>query len=151
LDGHLMNLSGGVRRSRLAGRGTRRGRGDVGRRPHAEHSVRTSRQPPALLIAAGVNLFEGAGEHQIIQDQQTAESSWPGFGWRTTTAPCPASTFAGPDGGWMGFEEFATARLPALLRYATILSGDPDLARDLVQEVLVRALLKWRRVSAADE
>ena len=51
----------------------------------------------------------------------------------------------------MRFEEFATARLPALLRYATVLSGDADLARDLVQEVLVRALLKWRRVSAADE
>jgi RNA polymerase sigma-70 factor (sigma-E family) len=51
----------------------------------------------------------------------------------------------------MRFDEFATARLPALLRYATVLSGDADLARDLVQEVLVRALLKWRRVSAADE
>ena len=51
----------------------------------------------------------------------------------------------------MRFEDFVAARLPALLRYATILCGDRELARDVVQDVLVRALLKWRRVSAADE
>jgi RNA polymerase sigma-70 factor (sigma-E family) len=51
----------------------------------------------------------------------------------------------------MGFEEFARARLPALLRYATLLTGDRELARDLVQEVLTRALVHWRRISAVDE
>jgi RNA polymerase sigma-70 factor (sigma-E family) len=49
------------------------------------------------------------------------------------------------------FEEFAAARLPALLRYAVLLSGDRELARDLVQEVLTRALVRWRRISRVDE
>jgi RNA polymerase sigma-70 factor (sigma-E family) len=51
----------------------------------------------------------------------------------------------------MSFEEFAAARLPALLRYAVLLTGDRELARDVVQEVLVRALVKWRRVGAAND
>jgi RNA polymerase sigma-70 factor (sigma-E family) len=51
----------------------------------------------------------------------------------------------------MEFEAFAAARLPALLRYATLLSGDPEEARDLVQEVLTRALVKWSRIGRADE
>jgi len=51
----------------------------------------------------------------------------------------------------MQFEEFARARLPALLRYATLLSGDRELARDLVQEVLARAVVRWRRISGLDE
>ncbi|WP_345714024.1 sigma-70 family RNA polymerase sigma factor, partial [Kineococcus glutinatus] len=47
------------------------------------------------------------------------------------------------------FEEFATARLPELLRYATALTGDRDLAQDVVQEVLARTQLRWRSVAAA--
>jgi RNA polymerase sigma-70 factor (sigma-E family) len=48
------------------------------------------------------------------------------------------------------FEEFAAARLPALLRYAHMLSGDPHEAQDLVQDTLVRVQLKWWRVRRAD-
>jgi RNA polymerase sigma-70 factor (sigma-E family) len=51
----------------------------------------------------------------------------------------------------MRFEEFAAARLPALLRYAMLLSGDREQARDLVQEVLARALVKWGRIGALEE
>jgi RNA polymerase sigma-70 factor (sigma-E family) len=51
----------------------------------------------------------------------------------------------------MRFEDFMATRLPALLRYATLLTGDPELARDLVQEVLARALVRWKRVSTVDE
>lgn len=40
------------------------------------------------------------------------------------------------------------AELPALLGYATALCGDPDQARDLVQEVLARAYVKWATVEA---
>ena len=50
----------------------------------------------------------------------------------------------------MTFEEFATARLPALLRYAAALTGDRDLAQDVVQEVMARAHLRWRSVAASD-
>jgi RNA polymerase sigma-70 factor (sigma-E family) len=51
----------------------------------------------------------------------------------------------------MRFEEFAAARLPALLRYAMLLSGDREQARDVVQEVLARALVKWGRIGGLDE
>lgn len=50
----------------------------------------------------------------------------------------------------MTYEEFVAARLPAVLRYATALTGSPPLAEDLVQEVLVRVQAKWRRVSTAE-
>lgn len=51
----------------------------------------------------------------------------------------------------MEFEEFATARLPALLRYAMLLSGDREEARDIVQEVLARALVRWARIARVAE
>src|SRR3954451_17021104 len=47
------------------------------------------------------------------------------------------------------FEEFVEARLQALLRYAVMLTGDPHTAQDLVQETMIRAQLKWRRIAAA--
>lgn len=47
----------------------------------------------------------------------------------------------------MTFEEYVRARLPVLLRFATVLTGDRGLAEDVVQEVLVRAHGRWRRVS----
>jgi RNA polymerase sigma-70 factor (sigma-E family) len=50
----------------------------------------------------------------------------------------------------MEFEEFLSARLAALLRYATVLACDPHLAEDIVQEVLARAQSRWARISAAD-
>ncbi|WP_045746300.1 MULTISPECIES: SigE family RNA polymerase sigma factor [Actinoplanes] len=50
----------------------------------------------------------------------------------------------------MTFEQFAMARLPSLLRYAVVLTGDRDLAQDVVQEVLARTQVKWRRISETD-
>ena len=50
----------------------------------------------------------------------------------------------------MTFEQFAVARLTSLLRYAVVLTGDHDLAQDVVQEALARAQVKWRRISDAD-
>src|SRR6266540_1160863 len=41
-------------------------------------------------------------------------------------------------GGAVTFEEYAAWRLPALVRYAAVLTGDRDLAQDIVQEVLAR-------------
>jgi RNA polymerase sigma-70 factor (sigma-E family) len=42
------------------------------------------------------------------------------------------------------FEEFAEARLPAVLRFAAVLTGDRGLAEDVVQEVLIRANARWQ-------
>jgi RNA polymerase sigma-70 factor (sigma-E family) len=51
----------------------------------------------------------------------------------------------------MRFEEFAAARLPALLRYAVLLTGDREQARDIVQDVLTRVLVKWDRIGRFEE
>ncbi|GAA3844295.1 SigE family RNA polymerase sigma factor [Saccharothrix violaceirubra] len=50
----------------------------------------------------------------------------------------------------MTFEEFAVQQATPLLRYATVLTGDPHLAQDVVQEVLLRAQQRWARISAVD-
>jgi len=47
----------------------------------------------------------------------------------------------------MRFEEFAAARLPAVLRFAGVLTGDRGLAEDVVQEVLIRAHKRWPQIS----
>ena len=43
-------------------------------------------------------------------------------------------------------ETVVRQQLPALLRYAAALTGDRELAADVVQEVLVRAHSRWRRI-----
>jgi RNA polymerase sigma-70 factor (sigma-E family) len=48
------------------------------------------------------------------------------------------------------FTAFARAQLPGLLRYAVMLTGERELAADLVQDVMVKAHRHWSRVSAAD-
>jgi hypothetical protein len=50
----------------------------------------------------------------------------------------------------MTFDEFAGARLPVVLRFATALAGDPDLAKDLVQEVLIRVSGRWQEIGQLD-
>jgi RNA polymerase sigma-70 factor (sigma-E family) len=48
------------------------------------------------------------------------------------------------------FEEFVELRLDALLRQATALAGDPGLAEDVVQDVLVKAHLRWSSIGGLD-
>jgi DNA-directed RNA polymerase specialized sigma24 family protein len=50
----------------------------------------------------------------------------------------------------MTFEEFAAARLAAVLRFACVLTGDRALAEDVVQEVLIRAHARWRKIGRLD-
>jgi RNA polymerase sigma-70 factor (sigma-E family) len=50
----------------------------------------------------------------------------------------------------MTFEEFAAARLPAVLRFAAVLAGDRALAEDLAQEVLIRAYARWDKIGSMD-
>lgn len=44
------------------------------------------------------------------------------------------------------FRDWAAARLPALLRYAHLLTGDRHQAEDIVQTALTRTLVAWPRV-----
>ena len=50
----------------------------------------------------------------------------------------------------MTFEEFAAERLPGVLRFAAVLTGDRALAEDLAQEVLIRAHSRWRKIGRLD-
>jgi RNA polymerase sigma-70 factor (sigma-E family) len=50
----------------------------------------------------------------------------------------------------MRFEEFAATRLPAVLRFAGVLTADRALAEDVVQEVLIRASKRWDQLQALD-
>lgn len=44
-------------------------------------------------------------------------------------------------------DDVVRVHLPGLLRYATFLTGDGHTAADLVQEVLLRAHLRWNRIA----
>jgi RNA polymerase sigma-70 factor (sigma-E family) len=48
------------------------------------------------------------------------------------------------------YEEFAASRLRPLLRTARAICGDPGLAEDLVQDVLLKVQLRWRRIEQVD-
>jgi RNA polymerase sigma-70 factor (sigma-E family) len=48
------------------------------------------------------------------------------------------------------FEQFVDHELVGLLRYAVMLTGDTELARDLVQDVMVKAYRQWQRIGRTD-
>jgi DNA-directed RNA polymerase specialized sigma24 family protein len=50
----------------------------------------------------------------------------------------------------MTFEEFAAARLGAVVRFAAVLAGERALAEDIVQEVLIRAHARWDLIGRPD-
>lgn len=50
----------------------------------------------------------------------------------------------------MTFDEFAVARLPSALRFATVLTGDPATAEDIVQEVMIRVHERWTAIGQLD-
>jgi RNA polymerase sigma-70 factor (sigma-E family) len=66
------------------------------------------------------------------------------------TAGAGAGAGAGARADSPSFDDFVLARGPALLRLATALCGDPQLAQDVVQDVLVTAMTRWGRVGSAD-
>ena len=49
------------------------------------------------------------------------------------------------------FDDWVGARLPALVRFAAVLTGDRGLAEDVVQEVLIRAYGRWHRITTLDQ
>jgi RNA polymerase sigma-70 factor (sigma-E family) len=48
------------------------------------------------------------------------------------------------------FEEFAAFRLPAVLAFAAVLTGQRATADDIAQEVLIRAYARWDRIGGLD-
>ena len=50
----------------------------------------------------------------------------------------------------MTFEEYATEQLPALLATARLISSNPALAEDLVQDVLIKLHARWDTTAALD-
>jgi RNA polymerase sigma-70 factor (sigma-E family) len=50
----------------------------------------------------------------------------------------------------MTFEEFTQTLLPAVLAFATALTGQRATAEDLVQEVLIRAHARWDKIGCLD-
>jgi len=46
----------------------------------------------------------------------------------------------------LAFDAFVRARMPALLRFAHAVTGDPHLAADLVQDALERTGVRWSRI-----
>lgn len=49
-----------------------------------------------------------------------------------------------------GFREFIVARSPALLRSAELITGDLQLAQDLVQTALAKAWPRWKRLDSPE-
>ena len=50
----------------------------------------------------------------------------------------------------MEFEQYAMQRLPALLATARAVCGEPALANDVLQDVLIKLHSRWPEISAAD-
>lgn len=50
-----------------------------------------------------------------------------------------------------GFDAWATARLPGLLRFAYLVTGSQHAAEDAVQSALVTACEKWPRISRRED
>jgi RNA polymerase sigma-70 factor (sigma-E family) len=48
------------------------------------------------------------------------------------------------------FDEFAALHLVAIQRFAAVLTGDQIRGDDLVQDVLVRAHVRWRKIGSLD-
>lgn len=53
-------------------------------------------------------------------------------------------------GSGVAFEDFVAARLPALLRFGRVLTGNSAAAEDLVQTALTKSYPKWGRIEASD-
>ena len=51
----------------------------------------------------------------------------------------------------MDFETYLTRSRRPLLRYAVVLTNDPELAEDVLQEVLLRVAQLWHKIGRLDE
>lgn len=76
-----------------------------------------------------------------------------GYGVVVGTVAAPAAAHEGTPAGGADpdtagtLDDLVRTQLPGLLRYATVLVGDEHTAADLVQEVLLRAHVRWHRIA----
>lgn len=56
-----------------------------------------------------------------------------------------------PRGQVLSFEEWAQARVPALMRFAYLIAGGQSEGEDALQAALEKAYARWSRVSRADD
>lgn len=87
-----------------------------------------------------MNLTEGAGvtdEAALPPDLPAPSAAVPALAWGRAAA--------GPT-----YEQFVAAELPALTRYARVLTGDRQAAHDVVADALVAARLKWNRIQGLE-
>ena len=77
------------------------------------------------------------------------ESSGPNSTPPPRAEPAPTNGADEQDSG-RTLDDLVRAHLPGLIRYATVLVGDQHTAEDLVQEVLLRAHQRWRRIALTD-
>jgi len=59
----------------------------------------------------------------------------------------PAREVVEDDREGLRLDDVVRVHLPGLVRYATVLTGDGHTAADLVQEVLLRAHVRWNRIA----
>ena len=93
--------------------------GDQRRRPHHAGHVKASERQ----------------EHTAHSDRQHPRDESLDHAGAVASAPNAA------------LDEVVRAHLPGLLRYATVLTGDGHTAADIVQEVLLRAHVRWGRIA----
>ena len=51
----------------------------------------------------------------------------------------------------LDFETWVASRSQALLRFAYVMTGDPELAEDALQDALTSACAKWSRIRSVDD
>lgn len=86
-------------------------------------------------------------DHAEIRSGECGALVWAG---RTTESGPAASYIAVGDVTAEEFERFAARELTGLLRYAFMLTGDAELSRDLVRDVMLKAQSHWLHISLAD-
>jgi len=80
----------------------------------------------------------------------TWATTGPGSAAIPRVRPAPEHVDAAPepqDAVARRLDDVVRDHLPGLLRYATVLTGDGHVAADLVQEVLLRAHVRWTRIA----
>lgn len=84
---------------------------------------------------------------RLVRDEEGVADAAPGPGADVVPLVRPGG---GGDAAVQALDDVVRDHLPGLLRYATVLTGDGHAAADLVQEVLLRAHVRWTRISLLD-